>query len=310
MKRFKNILVVTRNTPGDTHSLRRAAELAKRNKAHLSLIEVIETPESEIEKLSAKLKVQNVGQLLIEDRKVSLEKLLKNAEINLSRLDVVFGEPFIKIIQHVQQYSFDLVVMAAEGKGGIKERLFGTTSLHLMRKCPCPVWIHKPTRARQYRKILAAVNPRDPDPIKEGLNRKIMELATSMAKTENGELHIIHVWDFIGESMLVKRAGLTHDEVKDLIAETRQKHQTAMESLLKRNSAEDMPNFTHLLRGNPGEVIKEFAEKKHIDLIVMGTVGRAGVAGLLIGNTAEQVIQSVDGSVLAVKPEGFTSPVQ
>ena len=200
--------------------------------------------------------------------------------------------------------------MAAEGKGGIKEKLFGTTSLHLMRKCPCPVWIHKPTQSARYRRILAAVNPRDPDPIKEGSNRKIMELATSMAKIENGELHVIHVWDFVGESLLVKRGGLTREEVKDLIAETRQKHQTALESLLKRHPAEDIPNFTHLLRGNPGEVIKAFAEEKRIDLIVMGTVGRAGIAGLLIGNTAEHVIQSVNASVLAVKPKGFASPVQ
>jgi nucleotide-binding universal stress UspA family protein len=310
MKRFKNILVVTQNLTGDRHALRKAAELSQRNKARLSLIEVIETPESEIEKLNARLKVKDVGQLLIEDRKASLEKLLKNAEIQLSRLDIVFGEPFIKIIKHVQQRSFDLVVMAAEGKGGIKEKLFGTTSLHLMRKCPCPVWIHKPTRAKQYRKILAAVNPRDPDPIKEGLNRKIMELATSMAKIENGELYIIHVWDFMGESLLVRRGGLTRDEVKELVEETRAKHQAALEQLVNQHPTPRVPTFTHFVRGNPGEIMQEFAAKKHIDLIVMGTVGREGIAGLLIGNTAEQVIQSVNASVLTVKPKGFISPVQ
>ena len=41
----------------------------------------------------------------------------------------------------------------------------------------------------------------------------------------------------------------------------------------------------------------------------MGTVSRTGIAGLIIGNTAETILRSVRCSVLAVKPEGFVSPV-
>jgi nucleotide-binding universal stress UspA family protein len=42
----------------------------------------------------------------------------------------------------------------------------------------------------------------------------------------------------------------------------------------------------------------------------MGTISRTGVAGLLIGNTAERVLQKANCSVLAVKPDGFSSPVR
>jgi hypothetical protein len=41
----------------------------------------------------------------------------------------------------------------------------------------------------------------------------------------------------------------------------------------------------------------------------MGTIGRSGVPGLLIGNTAERMLSAVDCSILALKPEGFVSPV-
>jgi nucleotide-binding universal stress UspA family protein len=41
----------------------------------------------------------------------------------------------------------------------------------------------------------------------------------------------------------------------------------------------------------------------------MGTVSRTGVAGLLIGNTAEKLLQKVNCSVLAVKPDDFSTPV-
>ena len=41
----------------------------------------------------------------------------------------------------------------------------------------------------------------------------------------------------------------------------------------------------------------------------MGTVGRTGIPGLLIGNTAETILQQVDCSVLAIEPPGFVTPV-
>ena len=47
-----------------------------------------------------------------------------------------------------------------------------------------------------------------------------------------------------------------------------------------------------------------------IGLVVMGTVARKGISGLLMGNTAEAILRSVDCSVLAVKPEGFVTPVK
>jgi nucleotide-binding universal stress UspA family protein len=63
-------------------------------------------------------------------------------------------------------------------------------------------------------------------------------------------------------------------------------------------------------RGEPEEVIPEYAVAGGIDLVVMGTVARSGIAGLLMGNTAERVLRKLPGSVLAVKPDGFVSPVR
>jgi universal stress protein E len=52
------------------------------------------------------------------------------------------------------------------------------------------------------------------------------------------------------------------------------------------------------------------AREKEIDLIVMGTVGRTGLSGMLIGNTAEKILRHIACSVLAVKANGFRSPVK
>ena len=67
----------------------------------------------------------------------------------------------------------------------------------------------------------------------------------------------------------------------------------------------------HLLHDEigPGRAISELAKKQDVDLIVMGTNARTGVFGALMGNTAEQVIDRIECSVLAVKPDDFVSPV-
>ena len=65
----------------------------------------------------------------------------------------------------------------------------------------------------------------------------------------------------------------------------------------------------HLVKGEPGEVIPQVAEERRPELIVMGTVARIGIPGFFIGDTAERVLASGDGSVLAVKPKGFVTPV-
>jgi nucleotide-binding universal stress UspA family protein len=309
MKRFKNILIVTKGSKGDRQSLRRAIDLAKRNNASLSLLEVIEVSENDISRLSSKLKGQDFRELLVEDRKAGIDELLDETEFCLSRLDVLFGVAFIKVIQHVHRYSFDLVIMAAEGEGGLKQKLFGTTTLHLMRKCPCPLWVLKPSGNVAFKKILAAVDPFETDDAKQDLNQKIMQLATSMAEIEKAELHVIHVWNVIGESLLLRRGGMTQGALKAMIDEERDDHRGALEEIMRQHSGRGIKKRSHLLRGNPGEIIPKFASKNNIDLVVMGTVSRQGIAGLLIGNTAEQVIQRVHASLLTVKPLGFVSPV-
>ena len=120
----------------------------------------------------------------------------------------------------------------------------------------------------------------------------------------------MHAWQLPGESFLRgKRAGIDPNELKAWLAETRQAHEREMEAVLQPYRQAGHSMELHLLKGDPAKHIVETAQKKRADLIVMGTLTRTGVAGLFIGNTAERVLQKVDCSVVAVKPDGFVSPV-
>ena len=64
-----------------------------------------------------------------------------------------------------------------------------------------------------------------------------------------------------------------------------------------------------MIKGPPGRIVPEFVRAHRINLLVMGTVARTGLPGLIMGNTAEQVLDAVRCSVIAVKPSNFVSPL-
>ena len=165
---------------------------------------------------------------------------------------VLSGKPFLEIIREVLREKHDLVIMTAEGDEGLKTRLFGSTSLHLMRKCPCPVWVMKPTQGKRFARILAAVDtdPDESDTEHDALNTKIMDLATSLAEREQSELHIVHAWTMFGESLLrSKRARLKEEQVDAWVLQERQRHERKLDELLGKYALENLKHQVHLVKG-------------------------------------------------------------
>ena len=76
---------------------------------------------------------------------------------------------------------------------------------------------------------------------------------------------------------------------------------------------EDMVDYVepklHVIEGDARYVVPMTARELDVDLIVMGTVARTGIAGFFMGNTAENILTQLDCSVLTVKPPGFISPI-
>ena len=136
-----------------------------------------------------------------------------------------------------------------------------------------------------------------------------MDLATSLACLERSELHVIHAWNLPGENRMRSRAVILQAELDMLLQGVRGKRETQLGDLLGHYSSLDLSPRVHLVNGRAGEEIPELVRQEGIDLLVMGTVCRTGVAGFFIGNTAETVLAQVDCSVLSVKPEGFVTPV-
>jgi nucleotide-binding universal stress UspA family protein len=304
MQRFQKILFV--NDPAKTAAaLQRALRLARANEAQLTVVSTREAfpawLDDELEKPILQAKADEVQSLLGEMSPAGLE-------IQTRQLT---GIPFLEIIKEVLRGGYDLVIKPAEGAGGVSGVLFGSTDLHLLRKCPCPVWIIKPTKRKKYARILAAVDPDPGEQANAALNALILDLATSLAQREGSKLHIVHAWSMPYESSLRSgRAHLPMSEVDRLVRETRRAHDKWLDELLGNYDLEGLSAKVHRVKGKPGKLIPELARKKRVELIVMGTVARTGIPGFFIGNTAEKTLAAVDCSVLAVKPAAFSTPVR
>ena len=66
--------------------------------------------------------------------------------------------------------------------------------------------------------------------------------------------------------------------------------------------------FLHVEEGLPEDVIEKVAQQIDAELVILGTVGRTGISAVLIGNTAEHVIDRLNCDLLALKPDGYESP--
>ncbi len=309
MKRFKNILFFADRDEGLISPLSKVIALSKANDARLTIMDV--TPDSGLAEYINKTYDIDLNARLREQRQQALEKITESyTDMGVPvYTKVVTGIPFIEVIRAVQRNNYDLVVKVAKHDTGLVSSLFGSTDMHLLRKCPCPVWIEHLQSEPVYHRILAAVNPSDDD--SNDLQHMIMELATSLADHDHAVLHVVHAWNLPGESLLSSGRGRMPRNELDLIMENKeQHHRQSLDQLLAAYKMDCQAENVHLIKGPAAEVISAEVTKHKIDLIVMGSLGRVGMPGLFIGNTAEDVLRKTTTAALTVKPSGFISPVQ
>lgn len=314
MKRFKNILLVCNFDVKHNRAVDRAVSLAKQNEAHLTVFSVVKELPANVGMAITIMPPQELLALAINDRQERIDAMvedIKKQGINVSAF-VVSGTPFLEVIYQVLRNKHDLVILAAEGKGGLKERLFGSTSMHLMRKCPCPVWVIKPKGHEKYKRIMAAVDTTVdfPDPEHESLNPLILQLGSSLAKMDNSLFHVVQVWSVFAEGYMEGRGGLDNGGISRARKQVKQQYEIWLDRLLASVGLKKRNTRVHLLRNeDASRAIVKLVKNEKINLLVIGTVCRTGLAGFFIGNTAEKVLSEVNCSVLTVKPEGFVSPV-
>ncbi|WDQ14849.1 universal stress protein [Rhodopirellula sp. P2] len=308
MQNFTNILVYAGTEQPQT-AVSRATDLALENNAKLTLMDVVKPIPKALGMMTDVAKPEELEKLVAADRRRRLLDLAADYSDTGLTLDVAvaIGDPATEITRRVLQEEHDLVVKTADGFTAA-ERFFGSIAKSLLRLCPCPVWLLKPDIHGEFDQVVAAIDVEAANQQHRDLNRQILERAYSIAQRDKAQLHVVAAWQMWMEDSIRRHAG---DDAVDLARKDHERkvHQ-ALDELLQAPYADAADVHLHLRQGAPAEVIRSVADEVEADLMVMGTVCRSGIAGILIGNTAETVIPDITCSLLALKPKGFLSPVE
>lgn len=318
MNLLSNILYLSEAGPDQASSLERAVTMAENNQAKLTVIDVVPVITAGIGIPPGGPISEQLQTTVVDSRLKELNTLIEPYRKRLSiQTDVLVGKRFIQVIRAILRNKYDLLIKPVENPGFI-ERLFGSDDMQLLRNCPCPLWLTRAGEKSKYENILAAVDFEldIPDTVDRDLNWKILDQSSSLALSDHAAMHLVHVWDAPGELPIRLWSDNPEQTSMAYLKGIRARHEAALADLrtgFKARIGEKAYDYlaprSHLHQGAAATVIPELAKQIHADLVVMGTVARTGIAGWLIGNTAEAILEQLQCSVLAVKPPGFVSPV-
>ena len=300
MGQYERLLLVADQTLHQSAAMLRAIALAKASgaaldvRAFVSPVPITHLWEEKIDDVDAQRYQRRYRRWVADE----LEQL-SNQGLD-GTVDVVFSShPLLDILKTVHVLKPDLLIKDVRLEPALKRVFITPLDCHLLRECPIPVHLVNQIRYALPHRVVAAVDPFDPDTQISGLNDVIIRSANALAVQCDVPLHLLCAYDlsaaFNGDAPMIN-GGWN----EDLANELRQTLHQAFVALADRNGVP--PERRHFVMGHPVQVINEFVEQYLADVVVMGTVHRVGIERV-IGSTTERALYSVPGSILAVRKE-------
>lgn len=296
MGQYQRLLLIVEPDLHPSAAMRRACALARASGAELHLCAFVQPP-ARTHLWGEKIDEATVQRYMHRYRRWMVEEaaLLKEEGLEVSTHVVWTTHPLLDILRYVEQFQPDVLIKDVTLEPLLK-RVFATPlDCHLLRDCPVPVHLVNRAVHGLPRRVVAAVDPSDPEA--NALNERIVLNAGALALQCDAPLHLLYACDlspaFNGEASLL--AGAWDDDFADALRETLH---VAFVHFAERCAVP--AERRHFVVGLPVPVIHEFIEEFQADVVVMGTAQRAGFERL-IGSTTERALYSVQGSLLAVR---------
>jgi universal stress protein E len=293
MKSFRSITVgvsagedARRLSAGSLKAVRQAVWLAQQTGASLSLLHSTWGAERNSEE--AKQVFDSIEALTAECSQAGVA-------VQLHRSD---ERPWIALIKQIVRGDSDFLFVGKHNSSNVRD--LGRNTLNLLRNCPAPVWVVDPMVDPIGTRILAATDLSD-------VGVRVTQLAAQLSVACECELHVVHAWQQTMEAQL-EHARESDDDFRRRVASSESKIAEQILTGLK-GSLDSIEPKLHIGCTSPELAILEGVDVLKPELVVMGTLSRTGVPGLLVGNIAEHLLGRIPCSLLTIKPAGFVSPV-
>jgi len=295
--RPKRVLVHVDTTSDRRPALTRALHLARSSRPSVRFVDVLEPAPRHSPK----------GEALEQLLRTTMKERLKEAATVARRrgvrttFDLLEGDTATMLIRASIEWRADLLLRSHGVSQTRARRPIGPVDSQLLRRCPCPVWFVTPRQADGETVVVAAVDPDPADPPRHELSVRVVRAAMAVSASTGASLHLVHAWSAYGHQVLASHGS--QQDVVGYVKACREGARARFDSLIEDTEA--LAADTHFIQGESDRVLSRFIERRRTSLVVLGTVARTGLAGLVVGNTAERVLRTVHCSVLALKPAGF-----
>lgn len=309
---IRRILVAVKEVRGRTSpTLAKAATLARALGAQLELFHALSQPLAADALMFAG---EDVQKFEADERTRCLKRLeamaqpLRESGIEVTAATEWDYPPHQAIVRHARRSRADLVVAERHEGRHVAPWMLRYNDWELLRHCPVPVLLVKTRRPYERARVLAAVDPSHAFSKTAGLDNNILHSAAALSTAARGQLHVLHA--FVPSLVDMTAADLIEADAPARIVGHSGK--LAEKRLAKTLRAARLGRLArdrrHLAARHPVDAIPQLVKAHQIDIVVMG-LARSGLKRLLIGNTAEQLVDELPCDLLIVKPPGFVSSV-
>lgn len=213
--------------------------------------------------------------------------------------EVVWARPTLAhLLEYVNDFHADLVIKDTHRVSALDRAFHRPLDWQLLRDCPAPLHLVIDTTNPKPLSILATIDLSHLEELTQGLNDRILDLASSLAESCGATLHLLNVsgWSELGEAQVNVPTATLDDSLGDAVNDAQLE---AFEALAERYGVEKQRR--HLLPGIPPKVIAHFAQQHAFDMVVLGTTYHRGI-DIFIGSTAESVLNRSPCSLTIIKP--------
>jgi len=268
--RMGNLMVATDGSKYGESAVREAIRLAKICSSNLIAVSVVKT----------NIEFDSVLPQFVEKKEKEAIKHLESvkaqaAEEGINCVTIVSRneEPYEDIVHHASENNVYMIMMGTHGRSEMKRLMMGSVTAKVIGHASCNILVLPLNAKVECKNVLIATD-----------GSKYSEAAASEA---------LGIAKRCGSSIIVLSVALSDAELTAT--------QDNVNKVSEAAAKEDIKTTSIVTKGKPYESIIETAKQKDVDVIVVGSHGRTGLARLLMGSVAERVIGLSESAVMVVK---------
>lgn len=216
--------------------------------------------------------------------------------VSMQQINCEHSQPADAILTTLQADSCDLLIKQHYPDSLWTKHLITPEDWRLLRQSPVPVLLTKTERPWNGGRVLAAMDIENSESEHRDLQGSIIAHAVDLAALIGGSTHVVSAYPatfFPAADSCAPRYDGNAARCLEASRWFKDEYQLHAHQL-------------HIGEGSAKALILQIAHQLEIAVTVIGTVGRNGLAGMLIGNTAEAILDRLDGDLLVLKPHDHT----